>query len=145
MPDFEIKVTGIRVEMDEQIVDKEKVHLAMAQAYLRLAQGAFGSKGEFRESPWPALSTKYAKRVKRREPTLYVSGKLYRSLHAHADARAGRVISDEMAYNWAHQQGTLPAKNNVPRRPFFPFDRAGNPSSLAVSTVLLAAKKAVMK
>ena len=136
----EIKITNIRVELANIPVDKLKVHKAMADTYLRLVQGAFGQFGEFRESPWAPLSPKYAKRVKRSYATLYVSGRLFNSISSSADQQAGHVISDGVPYNWVHQQG---GGNNIPRRPFFPFDRAGNPTPTAIEAVTNAAKKAL--
>lgn len=141
MSDLDVRITGIQVQIDAFPVDKTKVHLAMAQAYLRLVQGTFGQHGEFRQSEWQPLSPRYAKRVGRPYATLYVSGRLYRSISASADAQAGHVISEGVPYNLTHQQGYPP--RNIPRRPFFPMWPNGQPTDLAVKTVTEAAMKAV--
>ena len=138
----EVRVTNIRVSIDaSKIIDKTKIHKAMALRMQKLTQSTFGPDGNNRVSPWPVLSSSTvatAKRKERKTPwyvglpaTLFRTGALFRSIIASWGRDKGTVSTDN-PYAAVHQYG-LPMKNgkSMPWRPFFPLQRNGQPTAFA--------------
>ena len=126
----DFKITKITVNVDvSRAIDRTGIHLAMAQRYRQIVLETFGPVGRNRQVPWPALSKAYARRVNPPLPTLKrQQGRIYNSIVASADANAGHVSSDSQIGVY-HQFGM----GRNPRRPFFPFDLAGNPTPYVAS------------
>jgi len=120
---FTLKVTAFNLD----IVDKRQVHAAMAKRYRQVVLGAFGANGQNRPTMWQPLSPAYAKRIAKSGgqpvPTLYRRGTIFNSIGESASEQMGSVFTFNPLAEY-HQFGT----DKLPSRPFFPFDRAGNPT-----------------
>ena len=125
---FELRVSSVNIK----IVDKRRVHAAMAKRYRQIVLGTFGANGQNRPTVWAPLSRDYAKQVARKGgvpvPTLYRRGTIFRSVGEFASESRGTVFTYNPIAAF-HQFGT----SKMPAREFFPFDRAGNPTSFAQS------------
>lgn len=93
----------------------------------RLTVDNLGFTGPGRPSQWAPLSPRYAKRVKRPEATLDLTGDLLRSLRVGSPDGEGIDVYTDNVYAEAHQNGN-PARN-LPARPFFPILPDGSPTA----------------
>lgn len=81
----------------------------------------FGASGTNRPAPWPLLSKKYAKKVKREYATLELTGELKASVQVSPPSTDSiSVLADDQKASW-HQLGE--GRNKV--RPFFPISADG--------------------
>lgn len=121
--DVEIDVGRLQADMGEALRQAlenptvlEAVHEAMGSAFHTIVLQNFGDSGVDRPTAWPALSPRYAKRVKRSHATLVLSGELMRSVKSEATSDHAHIWSDT-EYSAAHQFG----EGRMPERPFFPI------------------------
>lgn len=120
------------------------VQMAMAEAFYDVVQNNFGEAGEDRPVEWEMLSPAYSKRVGRPHATLEVTGALREGVHFDAGPERGFVsVNDSMvAYATVHQYG---GGNNIPARPYFPIDGAGNVTEYTRNKVEAAAVEALQE
>lgn len=118
---------------------QQPVQGAMAERFFEIVRSNFGDVGVDRPADWAPLSPKYAKRVGRDHATLFVTGRLEAAVKMENTQEAGRVsISDsDVPYATVHQYG---GGNNIPARPYFPIDNAGNPTTFTQAQVEDAAR-----
>ena len=137
---MEVKILAIQVNIDaDSIIDKTRVHWAMALRYKEIVLGTFGPNGVNRPATWPALSPAYAKRVKPPVPTLKRTiGRIPNSIHATANESCGSVFTEEPLAMY-HQF----AMGHNKYRPFFQFDQLGQPTAFIVEEMRKAALDAI--
>lgn len=138
---FEFEVNANGWELDQSLWNELRLaaQSAMAETFYSIVRGNFGATGIDRPIEWVPLSDKYAKRVKRDYPTLFLSGDLESSvMWDGSDLDAGVVWTDN-PYAVAHQDGS----GTLPARPFFPITAAGELTDFAQSQVVEAAETAI--
>ena len=99
--------------------DPERLLRAMGTAVVALGQRAF-TEAALRPSTWAAR----AKEPKKAHPLLWDTGDLHDSIRLGAITRKSVNIVAHVPYAAAHQLGYEP--NNLPARPFLPFDKQGS-------------------
>ncbi len=109
--------------------ERQSILRKVGAKFKYLAVQNFGYSGTDRPSPWKPLSKDYAKRVKRSTATLDLSGELLRSIRVSPPTNTSIEVYTNNTYAEAHQNGR-PA-GNLPKRPFFPIDSAGNATARA--------------
>lgn len=114
-------LTPEKLHIGEEV--KIKVQSAMAETLFNIAWNNFGFDGEDRPTQWPALTEKYAKRVKRSDATLILSEDLIESLKWDGSNADAAVVYNDSPYAVAHQFGV--PENNLPPRPFMPIQGDG--------------------
>lgn len=101
-------------------VARRQILGAMGTELIKIAEENIGKTGIDRPATWPPLSKPYAKRVKRDYATLYLTGALYRSSTLRVTPDVATVTYEDTKAS-LHQDGT----EKMPRRPFLPFNSAG--------------------
>lgn len=101
----------------------------------------FSQSGLDRPEPWPPLSKRYAKRVKRSHATLYKTGLMYRSFTVGPTNGDSITVSCEVPYSSYHVEGTP----RMPRRSPFPVGVGGNLTPLAQRQLETAAALAIQE
>lgn len=154
MPDYSFTVTvnpsslaalGDRLERLAWAV-KSDAQLAMGEAVLDVVHANFGETGFDRPASWAPLSPKYAKKVGRTFATLEVTGEMKSAVkldNSDPNHSSVSISKDDCPYALAHQFGY--EANNLPARPYFPVDSAGNLMPATMSLVKIAAEEAVAK
>lgn len=144
---FTINVNESDLAMLEQDLtaelEKHRVPVQMAMTYrlYDIIMNNFGEAGEDRPFDWIALTPAYAKKVGRPHATLEVSGRLRYSIQVDgALPEGGRVwVTDaDVPYATVHQWG---GGNNIPARPYFPVDAAGNVTEYTTNEVIEAGRQ----
>jgi phage gpG-like protein len=125
---------------------------AAAEEIAVMVMGSFGVTGTTRQFDWQGLAPKYARRVGRQYPTLYLneqeaqklgaeSGRLKNSTVINTGEKESAYVVNRCEYAAAHQSGT----DHIPARPFFPMDQNGVMPAAALERVIAAAQSAVDK
>jgi len=119
---FTAQIDG-NFEIPNELLDSaiSAVETAMAYRFLSITDHNFGFGGEDRPTPWPALSSKYAKEFHdgNRIPKLIFSGDLQRSIQIKESSGDGAEVYTDNEYATEHQCGV--PEINLPARPFFPI------------------------
>ena len=107
--------------IDESLFDAIKVNCqaAMANRFASIVHNNFGFGGEDRPTPWPSLSSKYAKEFHggNRVPTLQLTGELQSSIQIDDTKYEAASVWTDNEYASEHQYGS----EILPARPFFPM------------------------
>jgi len=114
------------------------VEEAMAIAYKDVVIANFGDFELDRPTAWAPLSKRYAKKVNRNHATLMVSMKLMGAVK-----QVDNVVSvsdSDVPYATVHQFG---GGNNIPARPYFPFDTNGKATEFTQNYMQAVAKNAL--
>jgi phage gpG-like protein len=125
---------------------------AAATEIATIVMSSFGMDGPGRQFEWDGLEPKYAKRVGRNYPTLYLnetearklgkeSGKLKNATIINTGEIESAYVVNRCEYATAHQSGT----QHIPARPFFPMDSQGIMPPAALERVINAAQNALDK
>lgn len=115
-----VSVSGLDEFLADELTQlKVAAQGAMAEKFLEITRENFGDEGVDRPNEWPALSPKYAKRVKRDHATLFLSGDLETSITFDASNPDYAEVSTANPYASAHQFGN--PDGNLPARGFFPL------------------------
>lgn len=145
--DIHLKIEQADIdEMSQEVADmlnacRQPVQGAMGEAYFEIVRSNFGDVGVDRPISWLPLSWSYAQRVKRSNATLYVTGRLESAIQfSNADPNEATVSVSGVPYAAAHQYGYAP--NNLPPRPYFPFNPYnGETTPFTLNVVKEAAEK----
>lgn len=114
------------------------VEESMAIAYKDLVISNFGDFGIDRPTVWAPLSKRYARKVNRSHATLHVSGALMGAVNQKDNVVS--VSDASVPYAVVHQFG---GGNNIPARPYFPFDENGQPTVFAQQYMQETAQEAL--
>lgn len=140
-------ISGLDMLLEQELqAAKIAGQSAMAEKFFELTRENFGSEGIDRRVEWPALSPKYAKRVKRDYATLFLSGDLESSLTWEGSNPEYAEVFSDNPYAMAHQFGN--PSGNLPSRPFMPLTNVAEAENaeltdFAEAEVLKAAENAI--
>lgn len=129
-------------------VQTRRVLGRMASVFSKTVAENFGLRGVDRPVPWPSVTQKYSKRVKRGQSTLdtdvgvspysdgRATGRLHRSIRIRvSDTSASVYTNDPIAE--VHQFGL----GRMPKRPFFPMYDNGTPTPSAKARMMAAGQQ----
>lgn len=97
---------------------RKRILLVAGQKFQEMTKQNFGNSGKYRDSQWPPLSAKYAKKVGRKNATLKKSGDLYNSILLGQPRSNYIEIFTKSPYAAAHTFGSK--RTNLPKRNFWP-------------------------
>jgi phage gpG-like protein len=126
--------TPLLQRIRDELENPQAILAAVGETVALITRENFGEWGVDRPEAWPALSKKYAKKVKRPYATLFVTGDLYNSIQSLPPTNDSvTVIAADEKASW-HQLG----EGHNPPRPFFPVTADERLTPYAEAAILAA-------